>query len=148
MLLYMTDFSCFICKRSTDNEFIDMHACYVCRHMICIDCKHEHELFTDDKSLKHIVESKQKLFVLSCDIISNFDNKNTIEYMIENRIGYNQLHTNKKSYFITGWNERASYDKFIKGLVNIKERFLYEIILMILQERLCNDIVESICRYL
>ena len=143
---------CSYCNKSPDIEYTKLIRCFVCSKVFCQNCFVEdlHNNIKDMKLTKRytilyndeveqIIKYKCELFILTRQRIENNVNFEDFDEGFEaNACDINWKFRRSTMQF------RGDHNKFQKELKYIKERFYYEYVKMVLQKRLCNDLVECV----
>ena len=132
---------CFKCEEKFEDKFDKVMTCYICRKSFCINCykSHNHNnVEANYETLFNIVKEKSETLhkpILidwaTCDLIDIYENS-----IIE-----------KMTIRLT-CRVRCDFKTFHRQLINIKERFNYLSIEMILRKKFCFDIYELILSFI
>ena len=137
MLLYI---NCFKCEIQFEDRYDKYSICYVCRKAFCVECYGKHEHNNVEKNyeiLFNIIKDKTNALYKP---LTKYDWNNLIE------IEQDSI----RELMMTRIIIRQKYDfmSFHRQLFNIKERFNYLFIEMILSKKFCFEIYELILSFI
>ena len=133
--------NCFKCEKNIEYKFDMFSICYVCRKIYCVTCyaKHKHNNIESDYEILYEIVKTKSHTLYTPIIIYDF------EYGCRD-IYENALLERETIRHTTRF--RSSFETFHGQLLNIRKRFNYLLIEMIIRKKFCFDIYELILSFI
>ena len=132
---------CFKCERNLEDMHDRFSICFICRKCFCINCYKPHNHNNIDKNYESLFDIiKQKSETLHKPMLIDWTVCNLVDIYENSLIERMTVRQTTRL--------RSDFSSFHRRLINIKERFNYLFIEMVLRKKFCFDICELILSFI